>query len=212
MQNKERLKIINDKYNECINKQYGQFVKHFRFRRDMTRGVKLLTEEQCVGKHFDLSKEKGNRGKCLCKNGNIYIREDALTDQVLVHEYIHRLSCNYRFILGYGYIPIQGIDYPNKELNGLSELLTDWIAYKITNIKEHTVYSENYRLIDEVEKQLGEEKFRELLKAFFHNKDRKVIRLIKEIENFNTLKDVNNLEELIKSRLQETRNSHITNK
>ena len=97
-------------------------------------------------------------------------------------------------------------------MNGLSELLTDWIAYKITNIKEHTVYSENYRLIDEVEKQLGEEKFRELLKAFFHNKDRKVIRLIKEIENFNTLKDVNNLEELIKSRLQETRNSHITNK
>lgn len=142
MNSKQELQKINDEYYSIIKSKYKEYIKNFDEIPDMTKNVFILSDEQCIGEHEDLLKM---RGKCVTETGHIYIRKSKFNKQVLVHEFIHRLSRNY---LDCGWVEGVGVETDTIDYNGLNEILTEWFAYKITKIDEPTIYQKYMRIFD----------------------------------------------------------------
>lgn len=167
MNYQNELKRINEKYYEEIKKSYGKYIKNFDRIPDITKKVFVIPDEKCVGKHSDLIMM---RGKCVTRNGYIYIRESAFSEHLIIHEFIHRLSRNFRYkgLLRWGWIEGIGFEQNKIDYNGLNEILTEWLAYKITQIKEPGVYQENFIFVESLLKKCCSS---EVLEEAFFNGD-----------------------------------------
>ncbi len=139
----KELQKINNEYYPIIKSKYKEYIKNFNKIPDMTQNVFILSDEQCVGEHEDLLKM---RGKCVTETGYIYIRKSKFNKHVLVHEFIHRLSRNY---LDCGWVEGISVETDIIDYNGLSEVLTEWFAYKITKIDEPTIYQKHMHIFDD---------------------------------------------------------------
>lgn len=117
----------------------------------MTQGVYIIPKEKCVGKHADIAEGK-NRGKCVTKNGQIYIRDSAFCEQVLVHEFIHRLSRNKIRVNKPWKQWVEGVTVVVNKIPmfGFNEVLTEWIAFSITGIEEQNLYQVYFNFIEKL--------------------------------------------------------------
>ena len=91
----KELNRINDKYYHKIREAYSKYIKNFDSIPDLTHNVYIISDNKCIGDYEDLAPGT-NRGRCDANTGNIYIRESAFCEHLLVHEFIHRLSRNFR--------------------------------------------------------------------------------------------------------------------
>ena len=131
------LKRINDKYYHKIKKEYSKYIKNFDSIPDLTQNVYIIPDNKCIDDYEDLAVGK-NRGRCDADTGNIYIRESAFCEHLLIHEFIHRLSRNKVKIRFFKRQWVEGVMFLDKKvaLFGLNEVLTEWFAFQITNIIE----------------------------------------------------------------------------
>ena len=137
------LKRINDKYYNKIKKAYSKYIKNFDSIPDLTQNVYIIPDDKCIGDYKDLAVGK-NRGRCDADTGNIYIRESAFCDHLLIHEFVHRLSRNYD---GHQWINGIGIESNFYDLSGFNELFTEWFTYHITHTRENSNYQKTFFLI-----------------------------------------------------------------
>ncbi len=122
------LNRINDKYYNKIKKEYSKYIKNFDSIPDLTQNVYIIPDDKCIDDYKDLAVGK-NRGRCDADTGNIYIRESAFCDHLLIHEFIHRLSRN----------KTKKILFPQKILGiateakyiGINEIFTEYLSIKI---------------------------------------------------------------------------------
>lgn len=144
MEFKEELEIINSKYYNIIVQKYGHFVKNLSSKGNLTTNIIPLSVDDCKGRFADLIE---HRARCDT-NGKIYVRIDKFNEHVLVHEFIHRLTNNWKYLGGLRFGVIQGLNathlnkhlfpYGYCRLAGLNELITEYLTYEITNYKEST--------------------------------------------------------------------------
>ena len=78
------------------------------------------------------------RGVCHTKDGYIYFRNEVnLTAHLLIHEFVHRLSRNRKFVIKMlSWHFVEGIDFPKDCLNYLNEVITEMITSDITGLEE----------------------------------------------------------------------------
>lgn len=145
------LKRINDKYYNKIKKAYGKYIKNFDSIPNLTQNVYIIPDDKCIGDYEDLAVGK-NRGRCDTNTGNIYIRESAFCEHLLIHEFIHRLSRNKVKIGIFKRQWVEGVMFINKKvaLLGLNEVLTEWFAFQITNIIEANTYQLQFPFIKNI--------------------------------------------------------------
>lgn len=163
------LNKLNRKYYPIISAKYGSYVKLFAFRRNLATGVYLIPQKFCVLGLKDIA--HGMAGKTPRSTGNIYIRKEAFTERTLVHEYIHRLSINYKRsgILRFRKVLGFCVDDELYYYSGINELMTEWITYSITKIKVNNIYQHYLYLIDELKLKIGEQAFQEIIFSYFNN-------------------------------------------
>ncbi len=82
--------------------------------------------------------DKKARGVCHTKDGHIYFRNEVnLTAHLLIHEFVHRLSRNRKFVIKMlSWCLVEGIDFPKDCLNYLNEVITEMITSDITGSEE----------------------------------------------------------------------------
>ena len=87
--------------------------------------------------YMDLIDQKA-RGACYTKDGYIYFRSDVnITAHLLIHEYVHRLSRNRKFVIKkLSWCLVEGIDFPKGCLKYLNEVITEMITSDITGLEE----------------------------------------------------------------------------
>lgn len=194
MNYKAKLQCINDKYYDKIKSTYGCYIKNFDKIPNMTQKIYIIPDAKCRFRYKSLSKV---RGKCTTKNGKIYIRESAFCEQVLVHEYIHRLSRNFKKI---GFIKwgwVEGVMYLDKKIcyRGINEVLTEWLAYNITGIKENNTYTSQFIFTDELKKHPVI--FNKIIKAYFSSDKENLIDSLWSVFEGNTFILINQLDQNI---------------
>lgn len=147
----------------------------------MQKGVYIIPDNKCVGEYEDLAIGY-NRGRCDTDTGNIYIRESALCEHLLVHEYIHRLSRNYingewNLGIGFSFNLACSVDF-----NGINELLTEWLAYKITMKKENdSIYQMLFPIIDIITNKRIYRFCNRIPKAYFRSDYRTIIKIFDKV-------------------------------
>ena len=177
MEYQSQIKQINETYDERIRKRYGNYISGIYRKSNLTENVEVLHRSKCVGQHEDLIIK---RGKCEYGTGKIYLREDAFVlpegynEHLLIHEYIHRLSCNCKQIglferkqYGAGFSFLDGDSRRKIFYGAFNEVLTEWIAYQVTGIKENTRYQQMLYHIEFLKKRAGNDRFERLIEAFF---------------------------------------------
>lgn len=194
MNYKAQLQCINEKYYDKIKSAYGCYIKNFDKIPNMTQKIYIIPDAKCRFRYKSLSKV---RGKCTTKNGKIYIRESAFCEQVLVHEYIHRLSRNFKKI---GYIKwgwVEGVMYLDRKVcyRGINEVLTEWLAYNITGIKEDTTYTRLFSFIDDL--QQHPEIFKNIIKAYFSSDKEELTASLYNIYKLDTYIKINQLDMIL---------------
>lgn len=191
------LKQLNSKYYPIISDKYGSYIKNFHLRRNLATNVFLIPQKYCFLCFSELAYNK--RGKTPRTTGNIYIRKEAFSEHLLVHEYIHRLSINVKHIrfikleLALGFC----IDADHYYYLGLNELLTEWITYSITGIQEDTIYFRYLYVIDEFREIIGEQQFQEVIFAYFHNDILLIENIIKTYSSSNPFDKLQELTNII---------------
>lgn len=167
----DAVQKINEKYHGIIVDKYGPFLTGPYSRVSLATDVEIVSEQKCIGENCDL---KTKRGKCTYATGKIVLRENAfiqgsrVNEHLLVHEHIHRIACNQkRRILGFEWG--SGFDFFDKKVNWtiFNELMTEWLAFKITRYNEDTPYQRYLSVIEDLQTYLGEERFSLLIKAYF---------------------------------------------
>ena len=180
------LNRINDKYYNKIKKAYSKYIKNFDSIPDLTQNVYIIPDNKCIDDYEDLAVGK-NRGRCDADTGNIYIRESAFCEHLLIHEFIHRLSRNCRqgnWTNGLGcfyLVPFYGIN----------ELITEWIAFSITNIKEANNRQQNLFFLIDNFKCEHRIRFALLFRFYFIGDIQKATKVIPK-KSFNKLIYINN--------------------
>ncbi len=152
MNYEDEKRKINEAYYRKIRDTYGKYVKNFDKIPNMTQDVYIIPSGKCVGKHADIAEGK-NRGKCVTKNGRIYIRDSAFCEQVLVHEFIHRLSRNKIRVNKPWKQWVEGVTVVVNKIPmfGFNEVLTEWIAFSITGIvEEQNLYQAYFNIIEKL--------------------------------------------------------------
>lgn len=146
------LQRINSKYYSKIKNDYSKYIRNFERIPDMRYKVSIVPDQKCINEFSDIAPGKA-RGKCDTKTGYIYIRESAFCEQVLVHEFIHRLSRNKIKIKRFSKQWVEGIAIPDEKLPlvGLNEVLTEWLTFQITGIQEPNSYQRLFYYIEEIE-------------------------------------------------------------
>lgn len=183
MDKTNELITANNKYYNKICDKYGSLTTNDNISRDLTTDIIFIPHDKCVGKHIDLGKA---RGKCDSKTGIIYIRENVYCDHLLVHEYIHRLSRNYKHT---GYLKkqwIEGFCYPYRKNEGIlywgiNEVFTEWVAYDITGIKEDNPYQLYFGIMQHIVEKLGQNKYQKLIHAYFNGDKIVLCEMIYEV-------------------------------
>lgn len=152
MSSRTILKELNRKYYPIISRKYGPYIRLFSLRRSLAKGVFLIPQKFCIFSFKDLA--RGMAGKTPRSNGNIYIRKEAFSERILVHEYIHRLSINLKRVGCFKYRKVHGFCVDDKRYyySGINEIMTEWITYSITGIKVDNIYQHYLYLIDELKK------------------------------------------------------------
>lgn len=166
MNHTAELQRINDKYYSKIKSTYGCYIKNVDKIPNMTQKVYIVPDANCAGKHSDLSLK---RAKCITKSGKIYIRESAFDERILIHEYIHRLSRNYKHKapLNWGWVEGFSSIKDNISYVGFNELITEWITYDITHIKEPlNPYQVLFPIIAKIQSCLGND-FEKIIQLYF---------------------------------------------
>lgn len=187
------LKEVNDKYYMKIKKYYEKYIKNFDSIPNITKNVFIVPSNECIGKHSDLS---NNRGKCESDTGYIYIRENAFNEHLLIHEFIHRLSRNRLRQHLFKRIWIEGIGYQqnNVDYRGLNELITEWLAFNITNYKENNNCQHYFCFINEFKKECD---FDKIIEAYFNSDGQTIHQELCKIFPLNSDKMINNLTQKI---------------
>lgn len=87
--------------------------------------------------HTELVNQKA-RGVCHTEDGHIYFRNEVnLTAHLLIHEFVHRLSRNRKFVIKIlTWRLVEGIDFPKDCLDYLNEVITEMITSDITGTEE----------------------------------------------------------------------------
>lgn len=87
--------------------------------------------------YIELINQKA-RGVCHTEDGYIYFRNEVnLTAHLLIHEFVHRLSRNRKFVIKMlSWRLVEGVDYPRDCLNYLNEVITEMITSDITGSEE----------------------------------------------------------------------------
>lgn len=169
----DAIQKINEKYHKIILKKYGLYLSGPYCRTDLATDIKVLSEQDCVGENEDL---KNKRGKCVYATGEIVLREtafiqgDKINEHLLIHEYIHRLACNqkrfkFRFERG------SGFDFTSQNVSWtiINELMTEWLAIRITDYREDTPYQRVIGVIEDLREYLGKDRFELLIEAYFRS-------------------------------------------
>lgn len=197
-----QLILINEKYYEAIEQKYGCFVKNFPSKGNLTSNVFPVSPSDCKDLFADLA---SHRAKCD-HDGKIYIRTDKLNEHVLVHEFIHRLTNNRKYLGDFRFGVIQGFDadyskhlfpYGNCDLLGLNELITEYLAFEITKYKEPTTYQQNLNVISEIRNRLGEDGFDNLIQSYFHSDVRSIWNILYKIYGGNMLYAMNHMTDVV---------------
>lgn len=167
MDYENELERINNTYYNVIKDRYSKYIKNFDKIPDMTKNIKIVEKF-----------EKNDYGFCDASTGEIYICKSKFNDLLLVHEYFHRLSRNFKYkgwklfsipkwgwIIGMEYSK-GGIDY-----RGFNETLTEWLASKITKMVDckHIYHKYSY-IIDELYKS-SEYDFDNILMGYFNSNE-----------------------------------------
>lgn len=119
------------------------------------RNIVPITEDvYIVHKGDDIYNDLINkcaRGVCPVENGHIYFRDDVeITAHLLIHEFIHRLSRNRKFIMAsFSWCWVEGIDFPSDYLTYINEAITEMIAVDIMGEREeNNPYNKGLKVID----------------------------------------------------------------
>lgn len=119
------------------------------------RNIVPITEDvYIVHKGDDIYNDLINkcaRGVCPVENGHIYFRYDVeITAHLLIHEFIHRLSRNRKFIMAsFSWCWVEGIDFPSDYLTYINEAITEMIAVDIMGEwEENNPYNKGLKVID----------------------------------------------------------------
>ena len=94
---------------------------------------------------------KHARGVCPVENGHIYLRDDVeITAHLLIHEFIHRLSRNRKFVMASrSWCWVEGIDFPSDYLTYINEAITEMITVDIMGeLEENNPYNKGLKVID----------------------------------------------------------------
>lgn len=194
----QKLQDINDKYYGKIKNAYGRYIKNFDQIPDMTQNIFIVPDDECTGDYADLVVGK-NRGRCDANTGNIYIRESAFYEHLLVHEFIHRLSRN-KIKLGLLKKQwIEGIMYLDKKvaLYGLNEVLTEWLAFNITNHIENNIYQQEFTLIVDIKKHHN--LLEKIIGAYFCSNKDELFAFLYDVYGTDAYREMNDLDSRIRS-------------
>ena len=151
------LKRINDKYYNKIKKAYSKYIKNFDSIPDLTQNVYIILDNKCIGDYEDLA-VGNNRGRCDVDTGNIYIRESAFCEHLLIHEFIHRLSRNF---IDCGWI--EGFMISDTEIF-LNELINEALTSKICGYESRNYNLYLFPIFHKIVKKIG---YDNLLYAYF---------------------------------------------
>jgi len=165
-----QLQEINNKYYDKIKNAYGRYIKDF----DNLPKLQDCTEFVSNGKVYNKLINSGNSAECIYRNQKIYFRTDVLfTDDLIIHEYIHLIAIKKTW---YGKI-YSGLAKYNFLIN-FNEILTEWIMYKITGIKNHArPYTYGFSLIEVLCDKIGENV---IIECYFTGKVFPIIRWAKK--------------------------------
>lgn len=202
MEFENQLKIINAKYYNKIISTYGHFIKRLASKGNLATDIIPLSLDDCIGIYLDMADK---RGRCDT-NGKICIRVDKFNEHVLVHEFIHRLSNNRKYLGGIQFGTIQGFNANYKkylfphgycDLTGFNELITEYLTMEITNYKEPSMYQLCSDLVIEAKNRLGNDRFDELIRCYFQSDLRSVWPILYDLYGINFLKTMNRITEVV---------------
>jgi len=165
--------------------------------QDITEDVFIVDNNDKIYKEL---KNNNGRAKCDANTGNIYIRNDIdLTAHLLIHEFIHRISRNKVKVGLFKKQWIEGIMFVDKKvaLYGLNEVLTEWIAFDVTNYTENNSYQQEFKLIKDVKKHHN--LLDKIIGAYFDNNKDKLLVLLYDVYGINTYAEINDLDNRIRT-------------
>lgn len=144
-----------------------EYIKpYFRMGTDpITKNIYLVYDGDDI--YIEL-KNGRNRGLCCTENGYIYLRSDVdLVPSLLIHEFIHRLSRNRKFIKRHlKWEWVCGIDFPRKGIFYLNEAITEMIAIDITGTCEDGhPYRPGVEIVEKLCNTIGKN---DLITAYFN--------------------------------------------